>query len=31
MPKIVFTQTLGNSTWKNTALANGNIAEEIAN
>jgi dihydrofolate reductase len=30
-PKVVFTQTLDKSTWNNTTLANGNLAEEIAN
>jgi dihydrofolate reductase len=31
MPKIVFTKTLDESTWNNTTLAKGNLAEEIAN
>src|SRR5258705_7253797 len=31
LPKIVFTKTLDKSTWNNTALAKGNLAEEIAN
>ena len=31
IPKIVFTKTLDNSTWNNTTLAKGNLAEEIAN
>ncbi len=31
LPKVVFTKTLGQSTWNNTTLATGNIAEEIAN
>lgn len=30
-PKIVFTKTLAKSTWNNTTLATGNLAEEIAN
>ena len=30
-PKIVFTKTLEKSTWNNTTLAKGNLAEEIAN
>lgn len=30
-PKVVFTQTLDESTWNNTTLATGNLAEEIAN
>jgi dihydrofolate reductase len=30
-PKIVFTKTLDQSTWNNTTLAKGNLAEEIAN
>src|SRR3954463_13056487 len=30
-PKIVFTKTLDKSTWNNTTLAKGNLAEEIAN
>lgn len=29
-PKIVFTKTLDESTWNNTRLAKGNLAEEIA-
>jgi dihydrofolate reductase len=29
-PKIVFTKTLDRSTWNNTTLAKGNLAEEIA-
>jgi dihydrofolate reductase len=29
--KVVFTQTLDNSTWNNTTLATGNLADEIAN
>lgn len=29
-PKVVFTKTLDKSTWHNTALAKGNLAEEIA-
>ena len=29
--KVVFTKTLDHSTWKNTTLAKGNLAEEIAN
>lgn len=29
--KIVFTKTLDNSSWNNTTLAKGNLAEEIAN
>lgn len=29
IPKIVFTKTLEKSTWNNTRLANGNLAEEI--
>ena len=29
IPKIVFSQTLGKSTWNNTTLAKGNLAEEI--
>ena len=28
--KVVFTKTLDKSTWNNTTLANGNLAEEIA-
>jgi dihydrofolate reductase len=28
--KVVFTKTLGQSTWNNTSLAKGNLAEEIA-
>ncbi len=31
MPKVVFTKTLDESTWNNTTLAKGNLAEEIAN
>ena len=30
IPKVVFSRTLGNSTWNNTTLAKGNLAEEIA-
>ncbi|HEX8263937.1 MAG TPA: dihydrofolate reductase family protein [Pyrinomonadaceae bacterium] len=30
MPKVVFTRTLDKSTWNNTTLAKGNLAEEIA-
>lgn len=30
MPKVVFTKTLDKSTWNNTTLAKGNLAEEIA-
>ena len=30
LPKIVFTQTLDKSTWNNTTLAKGNLAEEVA-
>jgi dihydrofolate reductase len=30
-PKVVFTKTLDKSTWNNTTLAKGNLAEEIAN
>jgi dihydrofolate reductase len=30
-PKIVFSKTLDQSTWNNTTLAKGNLAEEIAN
>ena len=30
-PKVVFTKTLDESTWNNTTLAKGNLAEEIAN
>jgi len=29
-PKVVFTKTLDKSTWSNTTLAKGNLAEEIA-
>jgi dihydrofolate reductase len=29
-PKVVFTKTLDKSTWNNTTLAKGNLAEEIA-
>jgi dihydrofolate reductase len=31
MQKIVFTKTLDKSTWNNTTLAKGNLAEEITN
>ena len=31
IPKVVFTKTLDKSTWNNTSLAKGNLAEEIAN
>ena len=31
IPKVVFTKTLAKSTWNNTTLAKGNLAEEIAN
>src|SRR5437667_10724150 len=31
LPKIVFTKTLDKSTWNNTTLAKGNLAEEITN
>jgi dihydrofolate reductase len=31
IPKVVFTKTLDKSTWDNTTLAKGNLAEEIAN
>ena len=31
MPKVVFTRTLDESTWNNTVLAKGNLADEIAN
>src|SRR6266513_4194610 len=31
IPKVVFTTTLDKSTWNNTTLAKGNLAEEIAN
>lgn len=31
IPKVVFTKTLEESTWNNTSLAKGNLAEEIAN
>ena len=31
MSKVVFTKTLDKSTWNNTTLAKGNLAEEIAN
>lgn len=31
MPKVVFTKTLEESTWNNTVLATGNLADEIAN
>src|ERR1700733_670542 len=30
LPKVVFTNTLDKSTWNNTTLAKGNLAEEIA-
>ncbi|CAL1517388.1 dihydrofolate reductase family protein [Chitinophaga sp. MM2321] len=30
IPKVVFTKTLGKSTWNNTNLAKGNLVEEIA-
>jgi dihydrofolate reductase len=30
LPKVVFTKTLDKSAWKNTTLAKGNLAEEIA-
>jgi len=30
IPKVVFTKTLDRSTWNNTTLAKGNLAEEIA-
>jgi dihydrofolate reductase len=30
-PKVVFTKTLDKSTWNNTTLAKGGLAEEIAN
>ena len=30
-PKVVFTKTLDKSTWNNTTLAKGNLAEEISN
>jgi dihydrofolate reductase len=30
-PKVVFSKTLDKSTWNNTSLAKGNLAEEIAN
>ena len=30
MPKVIFTKTLDKSTWNNTTLAKGNLAEEIA-
>jgi dihydrofolate reductase len=29
-PKVIFTKTLDKSTWNNTTLAKGNLAEEIA-
>jgi dihydrofolate reductase len=29
IPKVVFTKTLGKSTWNNSTLAKGNLAEEI--
>ncbi|MDR3652284.1 MAG: dihydrofolate reductase family protein [Paludibacter sp.] len=31
IPKVVFTKTLDKSTWNNTTLAKGNLADEIAN
>lgn len=31
IPKVVFSKTLDESTWNNTTLAKGNLAEEIAN
>jgi len=31
IPKVVFTKTLDKSTWNNTTLAKGNLAEEIVN
>jgi dihydrofolate reductase len=31
IPKVVFTKTLDKSTWNNTILAKGNLAEEITN
>ena len=31
LSKVVFTKTLDKSTWNNTTLAKGNLAEEIAN
>ena len=31
IPKVVFSKTLDKSTWNNTTLAKGNLAEEIAN
>jgi dihydrofolate reductase len=31
IPKVVFTKTLDKSTWNNTTLAKGNLAEEVAN
>jgi dihydrofolate reductase len=31
LPKIVFTKTLDKSTWNNTTLAKGNLAEEMTN
>lgn len=30
IPKVVFTKTLGESTWNTTTLAKGNLADEIA-
>ena len=30
-PKVVFTKTLDKSTWNNTTLAKGNLADEISN
>ncbi|MEJ7683010.1 MAG: dihydrofolate reductase family protein [Segetibacter sp.] len=31
IPKVVFSKTLEKSTWTNTVLAKGNLADEIAN
>ncbi|WP_026308676.1 dihydrofolate reductase family protein [Spirosoma spitsbergense] len=31
IPKVVFTKTLDKSTWNNTSLAKGDLADEIAN
>ena len=31
IPKVVFTKTLDESSWNNTTLAKGNLAEEISN
>ncbi len=31
IPKVVFTKTLNQSTWNNTTLTKGNLAEEMAN